>query len=312
MRRFLSVAVRRKNGPATRSHRSEIDTDVYLTCGNPSAVGGYPGSAGRPSARWSYIHDPHLGAALAHENPSVGRNGISYRDSVSARTPTSTPALAAIFVGRSGEIAGIGVYLIGFRAHVKAGRLFTSTHVISAQRRRREATPRLRIDHAKHHRVVGPNHKALVRTDQVADSGPRKRHASGRWSYGIVPRYALRLNRSAVVVVHSKGERSGPGPNLGLFSNPAWGSAGNLGRNHFYGPGVNSWDMVLQKTLRLSERANLQFRTESYNLFNRVQFSQPDNLISDTNSFGQSSSQVWRPDLTTGARQIQFGIKLSF
>jgi len=106
--------------------------------------------------------------------------------------------------------------------------------------------------------------------------------------------------------------RTQTGPNLGLFSDPAWGSAGNLGRNHFYGPGVNSWDMVLQKTLRLSERANLQFRTESYNLFNRVQFSQPDNLISDTNSFGQSSSQVRRPDLTTGARQIQFGVKLSF
>jgi hypothetical protein len=106
--------------------------------------------------------------------------------------------------------------------------------------------------------------------------------------------------------------RTQTGPNLGLFSDPAWGSAGNLGRNHFYGPGVNSWDMVLQKTVRFSERANLQFRTESYNLFNRVQFSQPDNLISDTNSFGQSSSQVRRPDLTTGARQIQFGVKLSF
>jgi hypothetical protein len=106
--------------------------------------------------------------------------------------------------------------------------------------------------------------------------------------------------------------RTQTGPNLGLFSDPAWGSAGNLGRNHFYGPGVNSWDMVLQKTLSLSERAHLQFRAESYNLFNRVQFSQPDNLISDTNSFGQSSSEVRRPDLTTGARQIQFGVKLSF
>jgi hypothetical protein len=34
-----------------------------------------------------------------------------------------------------------------------------------------------------------------------------------------------------------------------LFSDPAWGSAGNLGRNRFYGPGVNNWDMLLQKTL---------------------------------------------------------------
>ncbi|MGO9404639.1 MAG: carboxypeptidase regulatory-like domain-containing protein [Terriglobales bacterium] len=112
--------------------------------------------------------------------------------------------------------------------------------------------------------------------------------------------------------LHVSNPRTQTGPNLGLFSDPAWGSAGNLGRNYFYGPGVNTWDMVLQKTLRLSERANVQFRTEGYNVFNRVQFSQPDNLISDTNSFGQSSSEVRRPDLTTGARQIQFGVKLSF
>jgi hypothetical protein len=106
--------------------------------------------------------------------------------------------------------------------------------------------------------------------------------------------------------------RTQTGPNLGLFSDPAMGSAGNLGRNHFYGPGVNSWDMVLQKTLSLSERVNLQFRAESYNVFNRVQFGQPGNLISDPGTFGQSTSQVRQPDLTTGARQIQFGMKLSF
>jgi len=106
--------------------------------------------------------------------------------------------------------------------------------------------------------------------------------------------------------------RTQTGPNPGFFSDPAWGSAGNVGRNRFYGPGVNSWDMVLQKSVSLSERFKLEFRTESYNLFNRVQFGQPDNLISDTQSFGQSNTQVRRPDLTTGARQIQFGVKLSF
>ena len=85
-----------------------------------------------------------------------------------------------------------------------------------------------------------------------------------------------------------------------------------LGRNRFYGPGVNNWDMLLQKTLNLSERVNLQFRTESYNLFNRVQFGQPGNLTSNPGTFGQSTSEKKRPDLTTGARQIQFGMKLSF
>jgi hypothetical protein len=106
--------------------------------------------------------------------------------------------------------------------------------------------------------------------------------------------------------------RTQTGPNLGLFSDPPFGSAGNLARNTFYGPGVNNWDMVLQKTLSLSERVNLRFRAESYNLFNRVQFGQPGNLTFDPDTFGQSTSEVRRPDLTTGARQIQFGMKLSF
>src|SRR5262249_15342008 len=106
--------------------------------------------------------------------------------------------------------------------------------------------------------------------------------------------------------------RTQTGPNLGLFSDAPFGSAGNFGRNHFYGAGVNNWNLALQKTVNLSERANLQFRCESYNLFNRVQFSQPGNLTSNPGTFGQSTAEVRQPDLTTGARQIQFGMKLGF
>ena len=111
--------------------------------------------------------------------------------------------------------------------------------------------------------------------------------------------------------------RTQTGPNLGTIDNPffpdaPFGSAGNVGRNHYRGPGVNNWDMVLQRTLSLTERVKLQFRAESYNLFNRVQFSQPGNLTSNPGTFGQSTVEVRQPDLTTGARQIQFGMKLSF
>jgi len=105
------------------------------------------------------------------------------------------------------------------------------------------------------------------------------------------------------------GQPSGPGC---FFPDAAWGSAGNLGRNHYFGPGVNNWDVVLQKTLSLSERVNLQFRAETYNLFNRAQFMQPDNFTSDGSAFGQSIRSIRRPDDTTGARQIQFGVKLTF
>jgi hypothetical protein len=106
--------------------------------------------------------------------------------------------------------------------------------------------------------------------------------------------------------------RTQTGPNLGLFSDAPLGRAGNLGRNRFYGPGVNNWDVVLQKTTSISERVVLEFRTEAYNLFNRVQFSQPGNRTSDPGTFGQSTSELRRADGTSGARQVQFGLRLRF
>jgi hypothetical protein len=106
--------------------------------------------------------------------------------------------------------------------------------------------------------------------------------------------------------------RTQTGPNLGLFSDPPFGRGGSLGRNTFRGPGINNWDMVLQKATRLSERFSLDMRAEAYNLFNRTQFNQPGNLTANPGTFGQSTSEVGRPDGTTGARQIQFGLKFHF
>lgn len=68
----------------------------------------------------------------------------------------------------------------------------------------------------------------------------------------------------------------------------------------------------MQKTTNIGERAVLEFRTEAYNLFNRVQFNQPGNRTSDPGTFGQSTSEVRRADGTPEARQIQFAMKLRF
>jgi hypothetical protein len=47
-------------------------------------------------------------------------------------------------------------------------------------------------------------------------------------------------------------------------------------------------------------------------VFNHPNFQQPDNFITDGALFGQSSAEVGRNDSTTGARQLQFGMKLHF
>jgi hypothetical protein len=126
---------------------------------------------------------------------------------------------------------------------------------------------------------------------------------------GLVSRPDL---NSGATVPPSSDPRTQTGPSLALFSIPPFGSGGNLGRNRFRGPGINNSDAVLGKRLGIHERVKLDMRFEFYNLFNRVQFNHPDNLLADTTVFGHSTSETFRPDFTTGARQIQLGMKLSF
>ena len=106
--------------------------------------------------------------------------------------------------------------------------------------------------------------------------------------------------------------RTQTGPALSSFEQTSFDFASNLTRNQFYGPGVNNWNFVLSKDQGITERLKLQLRFEFYNLFNRVWFRQPDNLISDVGTFGTSTATATQPDASTSARQIQFGLKLLF
>ncbi|MGA7027396.1 MAG: TonB-dependent receptor [Candidatus Acidiferrales bacterium] len=102
------------------------------------------------------------------------------------------------------------------------------------------------------------------------------------------------------------------GPNVGRFTFPLFGGPGNVTRNSFYGPSYKNFDMVIAKNSKITERFTLEFRSEFYNVFNHPNFQQPDNFITDGALFGQSSLEVGRNDGTTGARQLQFGMKLHF
>jgi len=50
------------------------------------------------------------------------------------------------------------------------------------------------------------------------------------------------------------------------------GSAGSAGRNPpgAFGPGVNTADLGMSKTFKITERYGFQFRWEMFNAFNRV------------------------------------------
>ena len=77
---------------------------------------------------------------------------------------------------------------------------------------------------------------------------------------------------------------------------------GNLGRNTFHGPGFANTDFSVIKNLKIpwfigGEGANLQFRTEFFNVFNRVNLTQVGTDIANLSNFGKSTSEPTPPGI---------------
>lgn len=94
---------------------------------------------------------------------------------------------------------------------------------------------------------------------------------------------------------------------------PAKGDLGNAGRVNFRGPGINNWDMNLSKTFPLaSEKRNLQFRWEAYNVFNHSQFSGV-NASATFNAAGvQTNPNFGRITSARNPRIMQGSLRFSF
>ena len=100
--------------------------------------------------------------------------------------------------------------------------------------------------------------------------------------------------------------------NPAAFVAPANGTYGNAGRNGFRAPGLWQMDIGLAKKIRITERMNLDFRAEAFNLFNRAQFGSPvNNIVNPT--FGRILQTA--NDGSTGngtPRNLQFMLRLNF
>jgi hypothetical protein len=106
--------------------------------------------------------------------------------------------------------------------------------------------------------------------------------------------------------------------NPAAFAIPAPGTWGNLGRYVARGPGYYEIDTALQKKFRVTEKLNLNFRAEAFNLFNHPMYANPSGSIganpaSPSSSFGRITSILNTGAVGTGTpRRLQFALRLDF
>lgn len=101
--------------------------------------------------------------------------------------------------------------------------------------------------------------------------------------------------------------------NTCAFSDPAQGSFGTVNRNTIRGPGTEDIDFSLFKLFKLTERFNLEFRSEFFNVLNHYNplfapaaaSATVGATVRDTPGFGYLTA-------AQPPRQIQFSLKLSY
>jgi hypothetical protein len=97
---------------------------------------------------------------------------------------------------------------------------------------------------------------------------------------------------------------------------------GNLGRNTERGPGLKNWDVNIIKNTRISERLNLEFRSEFYNIFNTPMYGKvsvspfapsQDSQTIEANVFNSPAGQFLNARLQDGGgRVIRWQLRLRF
>jgi hypothetical protein len=102
--------------------------------------------------------------------------------------------------------------------------------------------------------------------------------------------------------------------NTQVFVNPALmtpGVWGNSGRNILIGPGFQNWDLSLLKNFTLHERQKLQFRAESFNVFNHTNFTGIGTTVRFDGN-GNPTGGFGAVNAAGPGRVLSFGLKLMF
>jgi hypothetical protein len=94
--------------------------------------------------------------------------------------------------------------------------------------------------------------------------------------------------------------------NPAAFAIPAPGTFGNLERNSLHGPNFFQTDIVMNKRFRITESANVEFKAEFFNIFNRTNFANPPAVL--PNALGIGTNQIQPGQPFTQAAAGTFGL----
>lgn len=92
--------------------------------------------------------------------------------------------------------------------------------------------------------------------------------------------------------------------NTSAFALPPAFEFGNVGRNSVVGPGMVNLDFSAAKRFAITERVNLNFRSEFFNMFNKPNYNIVGRIINNP-QFGRVQNQL-------PPRQIQFALRLEW
>jgi hypothetical protein len=110
------------------------------------------------------------------------------------------------------------------------------------------------------------------------------------------------------VILGSPARWFDPAAFLAPANTPANGGFyGNVGRNTLIGPGLATWDFSVFKDTRIREQVNLQFRAEIFNLLNRANFNQPNEVAFTPSGVSPTAGVI--TSTSTTSRQVQFALK---
>jgi len=87
---------------------------------------------------------------------------------------------------------------------------------------------------------------------------------------------------------------------------------GNAGRNSLLQPGINNWDMGVQKRIPITERFNAEFRADAYNIWNHPQYSNANNMVGPGFGTVTLTTLTPAPGLRVLPRTLQLSLRLMF